>query len=123
MALSGTVRTTGKMNVKQYPYYLFKRTVTPSSQDGEGNWSTPTDSWVLHSICREETNGKGSLIRGDDGRAIVFGSTVYMPKSAAKIDEGTEILVSETNSENGVCRIRGQVLKFDVGQLNCRLWV
>jgi hypothetical protein len=111
------------MSVKQYPYYLFKHVVTTSTQDGDGNWSTATDSWVLHSVCREETNGKGSLIRGVDGQAIVFGSTIYMPKSAAKLAEGTEILVSESNDSNGVCRIKGEVLKFDVGQLSCRLWV
>lgn len=109
--------------IKQYPHFLFVRVVVESTQDASGNWSSTSDSWVLHSVCREETNGKGSVVNGIDGKAIVFSSTVHMPKSAVRIVEGTQILVSETESEIGLCRVKGQVLKFDVGQLNCRLWV
>lgn len=109
--------------IKQYPHYLFKHVVTESTQNADGSWSQSTDSWVLHSECREETNGKGQQINGNDGRAVVYSSTVYMPKSSSRIAEGTEILVSETNSSNGICRIKGRVLKYSEGQLSCRLWV
>lgn len=109
--------------IKQYPHFLFVHVIADSVQDPDsGNWSDAVDSWVLHSVCREETNGKGSMINGVDGKAIVFSSTVYMPKSA-KIKESTEVLVSETNDPAGTVRIKGQVLKFDKGQQNCRLWV
>ena len=64
------------MAIKQYPHYLFVRIVSESVQDSDGNWTTPSDSWLLHSICREETNGKGSMINGADGKAIVFSSTI-----------------------------------------------
>ena len=111
------------MALKQYPHYLFVHVVGDSVQDGDGNWTTPSDTWSLHSVCREETNGKGSQINGADGKAIVFSSTIYLPKIAQKIAEGAEILVSESNSAQGTCRIKKQVLKFDVGQLSCRLWV
>ncbi|MBV5348854.1 hypothetical protein JZU61_04260 [bacterium] len=109
--------------IKQYPHFLFVHVVSEAVQDDQGNWSDPSDKWVLHSICREETNGKGSLINGVDGKAITFSSNVFMPKTAQKIKDGTEVLVSETNDPAGTVRIKGQSLKFDVGQLNCRLWV
>lgn len=109
--------------LKQYPHYLFKKVVVESGQDADGNWTDQSESWVLHSECREETNGKGQTVNGPDGRAVVYSSTVYMPKSGVAIAEGTEVLVSETNSESGVCRIKGRVLKFSNGQLNTRLWV
>ncbi len=63
------------------------------------------------------------MINGSDGKAIVFSSTVYMPKSAAKIKEGTGVLVSETESTSGVIRIKGQAMKFSPGQMNNRLWI
>lgn len=110
--------------MKQYPHFLFVHVVADSVQDQQtGNWTESVNSWVKHSICREETNGKGQTVNGPDGKAIVFSSTVYMPKSAATIKEGTEALVSETESINGAIRIKGQVLKFSPGQLNCRLWI
>ena len=109
--------------MKQYPHYLFKKVVEESTQGPDGNWTEQSESWVLHSECREETNGKGQMVNGPDGVAIVFSSTVYMPKSEQMIAEGTEVLVSETNSADGVTRVKGRVLKFSNGQLNTRLWV
>ena len=109
--------------VKQYPHFLFKKVVVESTQDADGNWTEQSESWALHSECREETNGKGQEVNGLDGRSVVYSSTVYMPKSDVSIAEGTEVLVSETNSEFGVCRIKGRVIKFSNGQLNTRLWV
>lgn len=112
------------MPVKQYPYYLFRQVQsTASTQDENGNWVAAAPTWVLHSSCREETNGKGAQINGQDGKAIVFSSTIYAPKGTAKIPEGTLILVSETNSSSGVKRICGTCLKCDPGQMNVRLWV
>lgn len=106
-----------------YPHFLFVHIVGESTQDlSTGDWTTPVDMWVLHSICREETNGAGRSINGPDGKAIIYSSTVYMPRTA-KIAEGTEVRVCETNDADGVCRITGQILKHDVSQLHGRLWV
>jgi len=107
----------------QYPHFLFVHVVSESVRDSEGNWTTPTSSWVLHSICREETNGKGTVIMGTDGKAIVFSSIVFMPRTAAKIPENTEVIVSDVKSESEQIRIKGPVLKFNPGQLHCRLWI
>jgi hypothetical protein len=111
------------MAVQQYPHFLFVHVVSESVQDSDGNWSDPIDSWAKHCKCREETNGAGRQINGPDGKAIVFSSVVYMPKNATKIQEGTEILVSETDSETGLCRVEGTVLKHDISQLHARLWL
>ena len=110
--------------MKQYPHYLYVKVLGGESvQDADGNWVSQPDQLMLHSVCREETNGKGQMINGADGKSIVFSSVIYLPKSAARLKEGTEISVYEGIDATGVCRIRKQVLKFDVGQLGCRLWV
>ena len=116
--------------VKQYPHYLYYKQLSGDSyQDDDNNWVTPDPTWALHSMCREETNGAGRQINGIDGKAIVFSSSVYMPKDTVKIPEGTEILVSgsdseyEVGKEQGPIRVKGTILKFDPNQLNCRLWV
>lgn len=109
--------------VTQYNHYLFKLVAPASVLNGDGNWTTGTPQWVLHSVCREETNGKGSAMQTADGKTIIFSSLIHLPKGAERIAENTPILVSETNNHEGVIRIQGPTLKFDNGQLHCRLWV
>lgn len=112
--------------ITQYPHYLYMREVSEGTQDNSGNWVNNGGSpsgWVLHSMCREETNGKGSTINGTDGKAVVYSSTVYIPRGAGEIKEGTEVVVSQFNDPEDGVRIKGQILKFDKGQLNNRLWV
>lgn len=111
--------------VEQYPHFLF--VFVPgieSVQDDNGNWIPGTESdWSFHSKCREETNGKGTQIMGVDGKLTIYSSMIYLPKGTVRIAEGTEVLVSETDSKDGQLRVKGTCLKFDAGQLNCRLWV
>ena len=110
--------------VKQYPHFLFVLVSGGTSvQDSEGNWIASQSTWRMHSVCREETNGKGQQIVGADGKATVYSSAVYLPKSAGSIAEGTEIFISNENSENGPKRAKGTCLKFSVGQLSSRLWL
>lgn len=111
------------MSVKQYPYYLYVHQVTGSSQDENGDFVQGTESWVFHSMCREETNGKGAEVRTEDGDNIIFSSVMYLPKGTTEITAGTEVTVSNIESSESEIRIKGDVLKFDKGQLNCRLWV
>lgn len=108
--------------INQYPHYLFVHVVGASTQDEDGNWTNPTDSWRLHSMCREETNGKGEVINGADGRSVVYSSVIYMPKSAVEIQDGTEIVVSQFNDAEDGVRIKARVIKCDTGQLNKRIW-
>lgn len=107
----------------QYPHHLFKLVVSGSIQDADGNWSTPGSSYVYHSECREETNGKGSFINGIDGKAVVFSSTVYLPGYADRIAEGTEVIVSESKDVAGFTRAKGKVLNCDKTRLSGRVWL
>lgn len=108
--------------IEQYPHYLFVLSSPESTQDGDGNWVEESGEWVLHSICREQTNGRGTVVNVADGKAVVFASVIHLPDEAEMIKEGTEIMVSTTATGNGE-RIKGRVLKFDKGQLHSRLWV
>lgn len=108
--------------MRQYPHFMFVRSVSEATQDAEGNWTGTTNNWVLHSVCREQTNGKGSLVNGQDGKAILFTSVIHLPMNSGFIAEGSEVLVSSTDSENDV-RIQKQVLKYDSGQLHDRIWL
>lgn len=107
----------------QYPHYLFKLVPGASVKGDDGGWTKVPDSWVLHSECREETNGKGSQINTADGKAVLFSSTVYLPAGTSRIPEGTEVLVNEASDRSGLTRVQGRVLKCDLHQLNGRLWV
>ena len=110
--------------VEQYPHFLFVYVPGGDSvQDSSGNWVTSPGEWKFHSKCREETNGKGQQINGVDGKANVYSSTVFMPKSAGSITEGTEILVTTQKDETSPKRVKGACLKFSPGQLSTRLWV
>lgn len=108
--------------MKQYPHFMFVKKVSESVQDADGNWTSQTAFWEFISICREQTNGKGSVINSQDGKAITFNSVVHLPLSDKILKEGTEILVSNTNNTNEV-RIQKQLLKFDKGQLHNRVWL
>lgn len=111
--------------VVQYPHFLFVKNMGGNSvQNPDGSWSNPdAESWMFHTVCREETNGKGSTIQGADGKAIVYSSTIQMPRTASRITEGTTVLVSESKEPEGVLRIAGKVLKFDNGQMHARAWI
>lgn len=108
--------------MKQYPHFLFTKQVTESSQDADGNWSTPTESWVFHSICRDQTNGKGAVINGQNGTSILFASLVHLPLNSPNLSENIEVIVSESNPMDKI-RIQNNILKYDVGQLHDRIWL
>ena len=107
----------------QYPHFLFVRSLTAATQNDSGEWTGGSDSWVFHSVCREQTNGKGTSINAADGRSLEFSSVVHLPLEAGRIKEGTEVLVTEGENTTDQLRIQGQALKFDSGQLHGRLWV
>lgn len=109
--------------MKQYPHFLFIKKVSESVQDASGNWTNESESWSFHSICREQSNGKGATVNSQDAKTIVFSSLVHLPFKSPLINEGTEIFISGKNTTAGVSRIKGQVLKFDTGQLHNRLWL
>lgn len=118
---------------RQYPHYLYRYEVGEATQDENGSWQTASESWVFHSVCREETNGKGIQIQATNGQFITFASLVQLPKGTQRVPEGTLIAVAEMPLEPsqlleeakaaGVIRVSGDCLKFDNGRLHCRIWV
>jgi hypothetical protein len=128
------------VNVKQYPYFLYKRASQEATQNANGSWVVSSaETWSLCGSCRDEPNGAGKQIQVASGEYITFGSLIQLPKDVMRIPEGTEVLVttteladpsvllSETYKEgaraNGEIRVSGTCLKHDLGQLHGRLWV
>lgn len=111
------------MKIVQYPHYLFAVNAGGDSvQDENGNWSDAETTNIFISTCREETNGRGNELQVAGGLFYKFSSLVQMPQNAMKVNEGTTVFVSDSPDGTGM-RIKGQVLKFDKGQLHCRLWI
>lgn len=108
--------------VRQYPHYLFALTTGKSTQGEDGYWSDEDQQAIFLSMCREETDGRGSEIQTADGTYRKFSSLIQIPKGALIIEEGTSVFVAESEGGSDV-RIKGTVLKFDKGQLHSRLWV
>lgn len=109
--------------ITQYPHYLYTDTLpTTSTQDANGNWIPGTVVATLLSRCREETDPSAREIQAADGKFYAYSSVIHLPKGTAVITEGTEIYVKDSAAATRE-RIRGQVLKFDSGQLHCRIWV
>lgn len=108
--------------VRQYPHYLFTLITVESTQDENGYWSDEEQKAVFLSMCREETDGRGSEVQTADGTYRKFSSLIQIPKGALIIEEGTSVFVAENEDGSGV-RIKGTALKFDKGQLHSRLWV
>ena len=114
------------MAIKQYPHYLFVITGGEAVQNEEGNFVVTgvelESETQFVSVCREETNGRGNELSVGGGKFYKYSSVVYLPKGSQHICEGSAVFVSDFADGSGV-RIKGQSLKFDRGQLHCRLWV
>lgn len=110
------------MVIKQYPHYLFALTTGESTQDEKGYWSDEKQQTIFLSMCREETDGRGSEIQTADGTYHKYSAIIQIPKGDLTIDEGTNVFVSDHEDGSGA-RIKGVALKFDKGQLHSRLWV
>lgn len=108
--------------VKQYPHYLFATQAGESIQDENGNWVNTDTTSGLVSMCREETDGRGSEIQVADGTYHKFSALIQLPKGAPRLDVGDNLFVANDIDGTDV-RIKGVVLKYDVGQLHSRLWV
>jgi hypothetical protein len=123
----------------QYPQYLYALETPEATQESNGSWKSDSAAWVLKGMCREETNGKGHTVVTSGGETIAFASLIQIPKGTARINEGTEIIVTSekislmdnllsndfvTQSQiTGLIVARGKCMKYDFGRLHCRLWI
>ena len=111
------------MAVKQYPHHLFVVTGGDAVQNDDGAWVTDDATETqLVSVCREETNGRGNELSVGGGKFFKYSSVVYLPKGTQLISENATVFFSDFADGSSV-RIKGQALKFDRGQLHCRLWI
>jgi len=110
--------------VKQYPHLLYgiPAAAADSSQDNSGNWTADTSASNKLSVCREVTDGKGRELQGADGKMHKYTSIIFTPRTCPDVPFGMVIYVRDTENSTAD-RIRGSVLKFDRGQLHCRIWV
>ncbi len=110
------------MAVKQYPHYLFVYSSGEARQNEDGTWENTTSVLKFHSFCREETNGGGQEVQVAGGIFRRYSSLIQLPKCGDNVGEGTSVIVAN-NSDGSDIRIKGQVLKFDKGQLHSRIWL
>lgn len=108
----------------QYPHALYVKHIPESQQDPvTGEWTEAAHEWRFFFSCREEPSSGGSVVNSPDGRSVVYVSDVYLPRSAGRLQEGTEVAVRESKTEGSAVRVSGRVLRYSVNQLNCRLWL
>lgn len=108
--------------VKQYPHFLFIEEATESIQDADGNWTESTVSTKFISMCREESDGRGTEFQVAGGEYHKATSVIQCPKNCPKVGKGTKVLVANDAGCSDV-RISGTCLNFDSAQLHSRLWV
>ncbi len=109
--------------VKQYPHYLYAVASEDATQNADGDFvSENTASYTFISMCREETNGKGSKLEVGDGTFIVYASLIQLPAGSASVAAGQKVAVFDDAAQTSL-RVEGECLKFDKGQLHNRLWV
>ena len=108
--------------VKQYPHYLFIEEAGESIQDAQGNWTECEVARTFISMCREESDGKGTEYQVAGSEYHKATSTIQLPKSCPKVARGAKVIVAnDPNCED--IRIAGICLNYDQSQLHSRLWV
>lgn len=122
----------------QYYQYLYVLDNGEAVKLPNGSWDNGTNGWELKAACREETNGKGATIQTADRKDFVFASLIQFPKGTQRINEGTEIIVTQEEVDTkqllepgfidsakitGLVVVTGVCQKFDLGRLHCRMWI
>lgn len=108
--------------VKQYPHYLFIEVATESIQDEQGNWTECNMSRKFISMCREESDGKGTEYQVAGGEYQKTTSVIQCPKTCPRVNKGTRVIIANDLDCTDI-RIAGICLNFDPSQLHSRLWV
>jgi len=69
-----------------------------------------------------EAAGRGQEIETAGGVFRRFTSLIQLPRGTQRVADGTHVVITNDPAGSEV-RIRGEVLKFDAGQLHARLWI
>lgn len=108
--------------IKQYPHYLFIEEAAESVQDEQGNWTEMKPTMRFISMCRAESDGKGTEYQVAGGEFQKTTAVIQCPKTCPKVSIGSKVIIANDASCNDV-RILGVCLNFDASQLHTRLWV
>ena len=108
--------------VKQYPHFLFIEEAGESIQDANGNWTECEVSRKFISMCREESDGKGTEYQVAGGEYQKATSVIQCPKTCPKVAKGAKVIIANDKDCSDI-RIAGICLNFDPSQLHSRLWV
>jgi len=103
--------------VDQYPHTIVVSSFEPV-KDENGDYVTAEPTVIHSGKCRAEPNGKGEVLRGDNGSEINYSFTVYMPKTDIVFTYNSDVKI-----EIGNKLISGRVKRHSNGQLNSRVWV
>lgn len=102
----------------QYPHTVSTTTITASTLDANGNYST-AGVQNLTLMGRAEPASANGLIAGPDGTLIKFAWIVYFPLPMNLIPVGTELQMMNGSEFVG----KGKVIRFSKGQINARAWL
>ena len=118
-----TVQICGDMAaVRQYPHFLFIEDAAESVQDAGGNWIECESSRKFISMCREESDGKGTEYQVAGGKTQKATSVIQLPTTCPKVAKGAMVVIANDMDCSDI-RIAGICLNFDKAQLHSRLWV
>lgn len=106
--------------VKQYPYDLYKYTLSGGGVDENGFPIPSSSTAVLQSKCRDEVNSKGQSVTLADGRAHLYDLLIQLPLSSPDFFTGD---IVEIRMGSTVRMGKKQVQRFQRDQMHCRIWV
>jgi len=104
--------------VIQYPHIIIIRSAVEPIKDEHGDYAISEPIEIFKGFCRAEPNGKGSILKGEDGNEINFSFTVFMPNTLTDIPFNSEVEITINNK-----LVSGRVKRYHPGQLNARIWV
>lgn len=106
--------------MKQYPHTIEVFKTAASTQDTNGNWTTASSEWEDVSVCRDQPNGEGKTIPGEDGVGFIYQAIVFLPKGAVPIANRDKVRVKDSS---GSIRLQGIVKRISFDQLHTRIWL
>jgi hypothetical protein len=81
---------------------------------------TPATPGTYSSICRAESNGKGSLVRNAEGNQYLYAYAVYLPVLAVSFPFGAAVTLA---NEDGTVFYTGKVQGFEQLQKSTKIWL
>lgn len=101
----------------RYPHTLLVNWTGEGDFDGTGEY-VPGESTELEIQGRAEANGKGNLVRAEDGSQIVYAWTFYCHPPETDIPFGAEATLTH---ETGTWK--GTIQRLAVNQKGAQIWL